>query len=307
MRVADDLTVIVVGYRHERFVEATLASIEAQSWRPARVILCDDASDDRSAELMRAWAERTDLAVTLRLAEVNRGLTATLNGALAEVRTPFYTYISADDLMRPQRVERQLPVLRADPELAFVYCDAARIDESGRALPEAFSDLYRRIWNPPTDTYPMLMEGSWIPAVSVMCRTSCVRAVGGYDESLFFEDFDLWLRLASRWPFTHVDDPLVVFRDVSTSLGHSRFRDEDNGWHWAKVRMRGKHFGRDRATDVAVARIIRPWLITLLRRGESQAQLAPYFRRVARIDRSPASLVYAVASTLRLGRLLPPR
>ncbi len=55
----------------------------------------------------------------LLLAEHNRGLTATLNAALAHVETPHYAYIAGDDLMRADRLERQLPVLAARPDLAF--------------------------------------------------------------------------------------------------------------------------------------------------------------------------------------------
>ncbi len=117
-------------YRHARFVDQLLASLAAQTTPPERVVLCDDASPDDSAAHLRDWAAASPLDTVLLLAEHNRGLTATLNAALAHVETPHYAYIAGDDLMRADRLERQLPVLAARPDLAFVYSDAEVVDEA---------------------------------------------------------------------------------------------------------------------------------------------------------------------------------
>ncbi len=183
----------------------------------------------------------------LLLNEENRGLTATLNAALARVETPYYAYISGDDLMRADRFERQLPVLAADPGLAFVYSDAEVVDEGGVVVGASFVSRFEPLGA--EDTFDGLLVGNWIPAPSVLARTAAVREVGGYDETLFLEDHDLWLRLADRFTFTHVDDALVSWRELSTSLGARMFRDEDPEWALTRIRIRAKHWGRDPHTD----------------------------------------------------------
>lgn len=74
-----------------------------------------------------------------------------------------------------------------------------------------------------------LLRQCWIPAASVLLSTEAVREVGGYDERWFFEDYDLWLRLAAHGEFLLVDESLVDFRERDTSLGSRRFVDADLG------------------------------------------------------------------------------
>ena len=288
------VTVIVVTYRHERFVDQLLGSLAAQTIPPQRVVLCDDASPDDSAGRLRAWAAASPLDTVLLLAAQNRGLTATLNAALAHVETPYYAYIAGDDLMRADRLARQLPLLEAHPELAFVYSDAEVIDEEGAVVGASFVHRFAPLGA--RDTFDELLTGNWIPAPSVLARTSAVREVGGYDETLFLEDHDLWLRLASRLPFTHVDGALVSWREVSTSLGARMFRDEDAEWALTRIRIRAKHWGRDPHTDKLVTDAVRPQLLALARRGEPARTLAPFLAQVARVDGRAASRAYALVA-----------
>lgn len=293
-----DVTVIVVTYRHEDFVDETLTSIDQQD-HVAHVILCDDASPDASAERMRVWAQGASVQTSTLFATENRGLTATLNAALDLVETPYYTYISGDDVMYPGRISAQREQMEARPELAFVYSDAKRIDENGaRVLPNFCEHASQGQFL--ADDFTSLLRSNWIPAASVLIRTSHARAIGGYDTNLFFEDHDMWLRLASRAPFMRVDGTLVGFREVATSLGHKRFRDDDLGWQQAKIQIRQKHFGRDGVHDSIIASIVRPWLIYVAECGGSSKDLAPVWWRVARSDHRPLSFVYAALASVGL-------
>lgn len=291
-----EATVIVVSHNHSTYLPFLLRSIEQQSVPPAAVVLCDDNSTDDSAAVMRQWASTTEVPVHLLLRDANIGLTRTLNEALALVATPFYAYISGDDVMYPDRLAAQLALIE-ETGSAFVYSDAHVIDASGATIDR--SHVTTHAGGPPEDSFDALIRsGNWIPAASVMLRTSAVRSVGGYDEDLFFEDFDLWLRLASRYSFAHLDAPLVCFRVLETSLGSTKFTDEDDDYRWARVRISAKHFGRDKATDLFIARLIRPWLITLAAKGHSRGQIAPLMRRCAMADPTAKTLVWAILASV---------
>jgi glycosyltransferase involved in cell wall biosynthesis len=291
-----DVTVVVVSYNHEPFLPDLLESIESQTVAPVQVIICDDASTDRSAGVIREFSRTTHLETHLHLATENIGLTRTLNRAIAEVATPYFAYISGDDVMGHQRIERQLALFETSfPNCAFVYSDALRIDAAGCLLPKTFFELFRT--EAVSDNFASLLRGNWIPAASVMMRTETVREVGGYDEDLFFEDHDMWLRLARDYTFTHTPETLVSFRELDSSLGHRKFRDHDNDWQWAKTAIRAKHFGADPETDRVIADTISPWLVTLAARRENPRRLAPLFRSVAAVDKSVASRALAALAT----------
>ena len=186
------VTVIVVSYNHFAFLPTLLESIGAQSVQPALTILCDDASTDGSPQVLADFAARTFLRTRLELNEGNRGLTPTLNAALAHVRTPYFTYISGDDYMFGDHLATQLARLGEEPDLAFVYSDAIRVDSAGTVLGSTFFESIGR-GEGDDDDFRSLLRKNWIPAASVVANTAAVRAAGGYDESLFFEDYDLLL------------------------------------------------------------------------------------------------------------------
>src|SRR5207247_3211093 len=62
---------------------------------------------------------------------------------------------------------------------------------------------------------------NFLPAPAVMVRRSAIATVGGYDESLFYEDFDMWLRLSSRFSFVYLPGLLVRFRTRDDSMSTS--------------------------------------------------------------------------------------
>lgn len=298
------VTLIVVSYNHARFLPDLLASVDAQVRPPDRVLLCDDCSSDDSAAQLTRWADGTSVPVEVKVNAANRGLTATLNSALSAVHTPFYAYISGDDLMEATRIETQLRLMAASGD-SFVYSDAAVIDEGGKIVGHSFLETFLGVGVEPTDTFSsLLQDGNWIPACSVMMRTSAVRAVGGYDGSLFFEDYDLWLRLARVGTFTHVDRPQARFRRVGSSLGSTKFNDADDDWQWAKIRIRAKHLGHDRGTDSVIVGLIRPWLITLAARGHPRSEIGPLLR--TSFIRSPGlvTLAWAILASVPVPGLL---
>lgn len=292
------VTIIVVAYNHGTYLPELLASIEAQEAPPQHVVLCDDHSSDASADVLREWSQRVSIPTHLALNETNMGLTATLNAALALVRTPYYAYISGDDVMSPTRLGRQVALIE-ETDAAMVYSDARVIDSQGRRQAPDFIEWYLGPGIDPDDRFEALLRiGNWIPAPSILLRTEVVRSLGGYDSSLFFEDFDLWLRIARRHEITHLREPLVSFRRLDDSLGSTKFADDNDDWQWAKVRIRSKHFGAGRESDRVIATVIRPWLVNLAARDHDRRTLARLFRRSAVAAPGRASLQWATLASI---------
>lgn len=264
------VTVIVVAYNHGPFVAETLDSISRQTLAPARVIVVDDASSDGTLEAVQAWRDAHGADLDLIRHATNTGLCRGLNEALGTVRTPLYTYISGDDRMLPERLERQVTAWVEDGERAVaVYSDALRIDAHGAPVDPVYSE--RHAW-PPTkdltgDVFVELLKRDWIPAASVLLSTHAVRRVGGYDERWFFEDWALWLRLAASGRFLAVEEPLVEFRELPTSLGSQRFTDADNGFLAARVGIWTEALGVSPQGDEYLRVALPPLAIRLWRRG----------------------------------------
>ncbi len=219
--MTSDTTVIVIGYNHARFFTECLDSIRSQSLSPDVVLVADDASTDDSRDVVEAYAQRHPGFLEFHPNPRNRGLTPTLNAMLERVRTKYVTYIAADDFMLPERLERQVELMEmTGAELS--YSDAVVIDEMSKVLfetsrvefpwPEGFDRAERLL--------ECLFEANWIPAASIMMRTEALRTLGGYDDEIFFADYELLTRAASHgWAFVALADPFVAVRRLETSLG----------------------------------------------------------------------------------------
>lgn len=267
------VTVVIVCYNHERFVEELLDSVLAQTRAPERVLIIDDASDDSSVARIESWlARHPEAGYELVVHPQNIGLCRGLNEALATITTPFYTYVSADDRMVAARLELLIDRWVGDGHRAVaVYSNARRIDEGGKLLQPDYRTLHEWPSDPGAlegNIHTRLLHQCWLPSASVLVSTEAVRTVGGYDERWFFEDYDLWLRLAAHGRIICVDEPLVDFREVSTSLGTTRFRDDDAGFLAARVGILLKQVGVSDEGDAYIRVAMPPLAIRLWRTGE---------------------------------------
>lgn len=219
------VTVIALCYNHARFLHACLEGIRAQTCQDFELIVTDDCSRDNSAELIAAWlAEHYPDARFIRHTK-NAGVCATLNEAVKSAQGEFISMIATDDVWAPDKIERQLAALRAQPpEVAVLYSDAWQMDEEGAPLPLRFIEHHRPGFTPPSGhVFPVLADGNFIPAMATLIRRSALAEVGFYDEQLTYEDYDMWLRLAARYRFAFDPAPVAHYRIVSTSIVRTTF------------------------------------------------------------------------------------
>jgi len=128
---AQTISVIPV-YNGEKFLRATLDSLAAQTLRPDRVVLLDDASTDGTAELVEAYEL---LDCELIRGEQNEGLFRNFNKALGyATECDYLHYICADDVLLPKFMERMTDALKNTLAPSFSYCLPEFIDKDGNRL-----------------------------------------------------------------------------------------------------------------------------------------------------------------------------
>lgn len=244
------VTLIVITRNHERYIDQALASVSAQTLRDFEVIVVDDASTDGTPDRIRAWLDRPrHFDVRLITNPTNIGICASRNNVLRICRGRFIAALSGDDYYEPSKLERQLAHFGSmDASVAAIFGRARVVDACGRELGlwfEFAGDV------PEGRIFDRLLRGNFLSAPTVMVRRSAIDAVGGYDESLFFEDYDMWLRLSDRFEFRYFPDVLVNYRihDQGTSRS-ARFRGLMNE---SRVRLLLKWLDRDRTSRVVAS------------------------------------------------------
>lgn len=308
MGLSPRATLVLASFNHEDFVDQALESVAAQT-EPPRLIITDDASTDDSVARITSALERLGLDATTIFHATNAGLCPTFNEALAAVDTPYVAFLSADDWMEPERIEQQSARFEAGgPELALVHSDMFVHREGSEG-----ADLYSQVWEPAAAAnttgrvYLELFRSNFIATPSVMLRTDAVREVGGFDEELPFEDYDLYLRLAQRYELDYDPAPLVHYRRHGANLTDDASPRRRVAWLRAVLRINDKHFGQHPEIDEIAAVRNFDAACQLYKAGAgSPRPLIRHFLRYARHHRAPKGVAFALLAALGVpGRWLP--
>jgi len=130
------ITVLIPSFRHEGFVGLAIESCLRQSIRDLRVLVADDQSPDGTVAAARAI---DDPRLRVHVNASNLGLGASVLAALEQIDTPYVALLNSDDLFHPERLERCLAVLEADPSASLVATGFAVVDRNGAVLTHATS------------------------------------------------------------------------------------------------------------------------------------------------------------------------
>jgi glycosyltransferase involved in cell wall biosynthesis len=204
-----------------------LRSVLGQTLRPSEVIVVDDHSGDETAAVARSFGASVRV-----LTNPGRGVASALNHGIAAARSGLIAHFDADDLMRPQKLARQV-ALYASPRaegLGFVGSDLRMFDEQGPD-PETFFDrrpLFRRrfpdvaadgvIWLGPEEARRALCHEYCVDIKGVYLKKAW-EEVGGFDTSMrCVNDMDFVWRLAGRYQVALVDEVLVDGRRHATNM-----------------------------------------------------------------------------------------
>ena len=129
---APDISVVMAVKNGERFLEKSIRSILGQTLTNFELIVVDDGSDDRTAEILDRFGDARMRIVT----QPNRGLAAALNRAVSLARATLVARMDADDVAVPERLEKQLEFLASNPEVGVVGSATTMINENDDELRE---------------------------------------------------------------------------------------------------------------------------------------------------------------------------
>jgi len=225
------VTIGVLSYNNARFVIETLDSIKAQTYPNIELIIIDDCSRDNSVELILQWLEQNHNPTEFIVNEKNLGIPKNCNKILYKAKGKYLCLFGSDDVMLPERIEIQVGQFEGlDQNIALIYSDGLIINENNEHVFESFWELMRQ--NKPRGSrfvsYDEILESNIIFAPTSFYRRSSIIIIGGYDEGLSFEDFDINLRLARVFKIIFFPEILVKYRKHPSGLAnHLGTRNKD--------------------------------------------------------------------------------
>ncbi len=203
--------VVVTTYNHGHFLAQALESVYAQTRAVDVVVVVDDGSTDNPAAVVAAFP-----GVRL-IRQANRGLAAARNAGLAALDTSYVVFLDADDRLESRAVDAGLACFARAPDSGFVYGGHRYIDADGHEIGERFE-------SPGEAPYLHLLRRNFIAMHgTVMYRRDLLAASGGFDVQLRqCEDYDVYLRMARRYPVAGYPDLVAAYRlhDKNMSTNH---------------------------------------------------------------------------------------
>lgn len=204
------ISVIVPAYNAEKTILETIKSIQKQTFSDFELIVINDGSTDKTLELLSTIEE-------LRLkifSYQNGGLPIARNRGVAHAVGKYITFIDADDLWTPDKLELQLEALQQHSQSGVAYSWTAFIDETGKFL-YAVKPLFFN-GNVYSD---LLVENFIVSGSNILVRRQFINSVGEFDPSLkSAEDWNYNIRLAAQCPFVVVPKYQILYRKSSRAM-----------------------------------------------------------------------------------------
>ena len=204
------VSAVITAYNAEKYIDATLQSVRAQTYSPLEIIVVDDGSADGTADIVKGRFPDVQY-----IYQRNAGQPAARNAGIRHARGQFIAFVDSDDLWFPQKIARQIAWLDEHPAV-WCYCDCLYFREDPQ------HSLYRysaQVHPRSGRILESLLLGNFISSPTPMIRRDVLIEIGLWDESVAIgEDWNMWLKIAARYPIEYVDGALAAYRVHSDNM-----------------------------------------------------------------------------------------
>lgn len=217
------VSIIIPCYNAEKWLPDTINSCLSQTYRPIEIIVVDDGSTDDSIDIVENMLELGSLPYDILRCE-NGGPSRARNKGLEVARGDWIQFLDADDVLLPDKIQRQMSVATQLPnQYAVIFskwrnlqCVDGRWQPFGAVRRPDLADL-------PSD---LIRSDNFLQVGSYLISSSWLKKIGGFDESMWLiEDVNLLLRIAiagGQFHFVDTETPVFYYRQLETSLSKGK-------------------------------------------------------------------------------------
>ncbi len=204
------VSVIITAYNHARLLPVAIDSALTQTYPAVELIVVDDGSTDDTPTVMQRYAGRVNY-----IRQENRGVVAARNVGICAATGEFINFLDSDDSFMPAKIDRQIRVFKARPDVGLVHCGFYQVNGAGQCLNKV-------TWFPSEHILRELVIDCFLLVHAPLVRREWFDRVGLFNElpweGQHAEDWELWLRMAKAGcQFAFVPEPLIAYRILKGS------------------------------------------------------------------------------------------
>ena len=216
------VSIITPCYNAERFISQTVDSVLAQTWRDWEMLIVDDCSTDRSAQIIEKYS-MTDSRIKYLKTETRSGSpTLPRNIGVTNAKGRYIAFLDSDDLWLPNKLEEQMNAFKACKDASVVFSYYEKISEDGNRS-------NRIVQSPASVTYNDLLYGNVIGCLTGMYDTYKVGKV--YMKDLGHEDYVMWLEVLRNGGLAiNTNSVQALYRVRGNSVSSNKLKALN--WQW---------------------------------------------------------------------------
>jgi glycosyltransferase involved in cell wall biosynthesis len=204
------ISVIIPYYNHKLFVQQTLDSVLADSYPNKEIIIINDGSSDSDDIPITEWINTHQDTINITyLKRENKGITKTLNELLMLAKGQYIAHIASDDFFINNTFTERVNLLQSHPNKLMLLSDAITVDDDGNQLYHSAMFEQRggkkEFYFTNKGLKREIIKRWCVVGPTTFIDKQLFEKIGYYDENLFYEDWDLFLRAVSK--------DLILFHD----------------------------------------------------------------------------------------------
>ena len=213
--------VVIPAHNAEKYIDATLESVVLQGSIVRSIIVVNDGSTDQTEDVIHAFSKKHPTSNIVYLKQANQGLANARNTGIRASNAPYIALLDSDDVWLAQKLEKQLAIFHRSPPdspLKVVYCGYQLINENSTLIDDEKLLLKPKLRG---NIFSKLLNGNFVSSSGsgVLIKSEIFQEIGYFDESLnASEDWDMWIRIAKKYHYDYVNEPLVHIRVHSRNM-----------------------------------------------------------------------------------------
>lgn len=258
------VSVVIATFNMAQYLGDAIKSVLGQTFADLDLHIVDDGSTDNTQAVVESF--RSDARLHYHH-QKNSGQTRAKNVGISRSKGAFIAFCDADDMWLSDKLERQMPLFVSDA-VAVVYSRTQRIFADGQCIADANPEPLHsgRITR-------HLFRSNFIPFGTSVVRRACLEAVGGFDENYRMGiDWDLWLRMSTRYEFRVLDEVTYLYR-----VWPGQMSNNWRGRYDAAFRIMDK-FLKSYPNELAAAHVREAYAHSFTERGRCRTLLDGEYR-----------------------------
>jgi len=199
------VSVVIPTYNYAKHISGAVDSVLAQTYHDYEIIVVDDGSTDDTREVLASYGDSISVVY-----QENGGVSSARNQGVLAASGEFIAFLDADDRWVPEKLEKQVAFMDANPQFVMSYTDMSHV-AGDRLVNKSYlhENGYHHFGS--GRIYEQILQEGFIFTPTVLIKKACFQEVGLFDPFLATcQDVDMWLRIADRFELGFLDEPLAV-------------------------------------------------------------------------------------------------